>query len=262
MNFNSKQPQVIPMRHSGQVALVMVLIMTVVSAVAVSLAGRSTVDTRIQQMNVENTEALLTAQAGLEESIAKGIPVSGPLGVNGQYQVFLEERGSTGITSETINPGQVLEVNLEGVTDVSGIKIYWRAATAGGTPAIFVSDVRESGLIDYAFDTNGTGGFTTVVSGGSFAGVNYDYVTPSPISIAAGVSRKLVITVLGSAASLGVEPVGGELPSQVANYRAVGEVSSSTENTVKYGIEYDESKTDQLPPVFDYVLFSGGSISQ
>ena len=44
--------------HSGQVALIMVLIMTVISAVAVSVASRSTVETRIQEMNVERQEIL------------------------------------------------------------------------------------------------------------------------------------------------------------------------------------------------------------
>lgn len=246
---------------SGQVALVMVLIMTVVSAVAVSLAGRSTVDTRIQQMSEESSEALLTAQAGLEESIAKGMPVSGPLGSTGQYQVSLEERGSTGVTSEVIKPGQVLEINLEGAGDISGVKIYWSSAVSGASSAIFVSDIRSDRVVDYAFDDRGLDGFTRVVAGGVFGGVNYQYATPN-ISTVAGSSKKLLITVLGSAVSLGVEPVGGELPPQITNYRSVGSINTSAENTVKYGIEYAESKTDQVPAVFEYVLFSGGSIRQ
>lgn len=249
-------------QHPGQVALIMVLIMTVMSAIAVSLASRSTVETRIQLMNVESTEALLTAQSGLEQSIAKGTPLSGTLADGKQYQVSLSDTGTGSVTSEKVSPGETFEVNLEGMTGVTGIKIYWKAVIAGGTPAIFVSDVRTTQTLDYAYDTDGTGGFTKVTAGGVLNGVSYAYTTPTPITVVAGSSQKLRIAVLGSAAFLGIEPVGGQLPTQFTNFRSVADVSSTTQTVVKYGIEYLESKTDQLPAVFDYVLFSGGSISQ
>ncbi len=249
-------------KHSGQVALIMVLIMTVVSAIAVSLAGRSTVETRIQQMNVENTEALLTAQSGLEASIAQNTAVSGSLGDGRGYQVTLSDVGNTGISSELINAGQGFEINLEGATGITGVKIYWKAATPAGDPAIFVSDVRDTQSVDYAYDSTGNNGFTKVVNGGSFGGVNYTYTIPSPINISLASSKKLKITVLGSAAFLGIEPIGGEFPPQFTNFRSVADVAGTDQNVVKYGIQYVESKTDQLPSVFDYVLFSGGSIMQ
>lgn len=248
--------------HSGQVALIMVLIMTVVSAVAVSLASRSTIETRIQQMNVSNLEALLTAQSGLEESISKNQAVSGSPEAGKNYEVTLSDAGSSSITSEKINSGESFEVNLEGATGVTGVKIYWKAASAAGAPAIFVSDIGSGQTLDYAFDSTGTGGFTMVNTGGALGGVTYTYATPSPISITAGTSQKLRITVLGDSALLGIEPVGGQLPPQSTNFRSIANVSATDQNIVKYGIEYVESKTDQLPSVFDYVLFSGGSIVQ
>lgn len=247
--------------HSGQVALIMVLVMTVVSAVAVSMASRSTVETRIQQMNVENTEALLTAQAGLEESISQNQSVTGSLGT-GQYTVSLDDTGEGSVTSDKINPGETLEINLEGATGVTGIKIYWKSAVIAGTPAVFISEVAEDYSTNYAYDTNGSGGFLPAASGGSFDGVIYTQATPVPISITPGVSKKLRITVLGSSAFLGIEPVGGQLPPQNTSFRSVADVASTSENSVKYGIEYSESKVDQLPSIFDYVLFSGGSIVQ
>lgn len=250
--------------HSGQVALIMVLIMTVISAVAVSLASRSTVETRIQQMNVSNLEALLTAQSGLEESIARNEAVSGSPEAGKNFTVTLSDAGASSITSEKINPGEGFEINLVDVTGVTGIKIYWKAATPVGTPSIFVSDVRSDQNIDYAYDSTDpdTDGFTKVTTGGALAGVDYTYATPSPVSISPGSSQKLRITVLGSSAFLGIEPVGGQLPPQSTNFRSVADVSATDQNVVKYGIEYVESKTDQLPSIYDYVLFSGGSIVQ
>lgn len=251
-----------PSPHSGQVALIMVLIMTVLSGIAVSLASRSTIETRIQEMNVENTEAFLTAQAGLEESIAKNSAVQGSMGTGKDFTVTVDEIGTSSLTSEMIRPGETLEINLDGAISVTGLQIYWRGSVAGGAPAIFVTDIGDTVAVDYAFDAEGTGGFTKVVSGGTLNGVNYDYKTPTQINISPGISKKLKITVLNSAAFIGVEPVGGNLPPQFTNLKSVAEVSAGDQNVVKYGIQYLESKTDQLPAVFDYVLFSGGTIVQ
>jgi len=248
--------------HAGQVALIMVLIMTVVSAIAVSLAGRTTVETRIQQMNVENTEALLTAQSGLEASIAQNAALEGSVEVGKDYQVTLSDAGITGITTERIDPGQGFEVSLTGASGLTGIKVYWKAATPSGTPALFISDIRTTQKNDYAYDSTGSNGFTPVVGGGTFDGVNYTYVIPAPINISLASSQKIKITVLVSAAFLGIEPIGGQFPPQFTNFRSVADVSLTDQNVVKYGIEYLESKTDQLPAIFDYVLFSGGSIMQ
>jgi type II secretory pathway pseudopilin PulG len=247
--------------HSGQVALIMVLIMTVVSAVAVSMASRSTVETRIQQMNVENTEAILTAQAGLEESLTQNAAVTGTFGEGNSYAVTTADTGSDSITTERINSGESFEVNLVGSVGVTGIKIYWRAATSAGTPAIYVSDIRASNYVDYAYDTNASNGFTLAGTGGTLQGVDYSYSTPV-LNIVSGDSQKFRITVLQSAAYLGIQPIGGLLPNQFTILRSVADVASSDQNVVRYGIEYVESKTNQLPSVFDYVLFSGGSIIQ
>lgn len=246
--------------HSGQVALIMVLIMTVVSALAVSVASRSTTETRIQQMQVENTEAVMTAQAGLEAALIQNAPVSGSLSQGKDYTVSVGDMGSASIISEKINPGEVIEVDLAGANGVTGVKVYWRAAVAGQKSSLFISDVRGDRNVDYAYDTEGTGGFTGISSGGSLSGTNFDFVTPT-ITISPGNSESLRVIVLGASAILGFEPIGGTFPSQSTNYKSVANLNTGT-TTVKYGLEYSESKTNLLPAVFDYVLFSGGSIVQ
>ncbi|EKD53176.1 MAG: hypothetical protein ACD_61C00122G0009 [uncultured bacterium] len=248
------------LNHSGQVALIMVLIMTVVSAIAVSVASRSTVETRVQEMDVESKEALLTAQAGLEEAISKDTPVSGSLGTGKDYTVERGDTGATSITTEKINSGENFEVYLSG-GNVTGVKIYWNPAVAGGKPSLFITDIRSDGSVDYAYDTDGTGGFTAgTTPGGTYAGVNYSYVTPT-IPLTVGVSTKLRITVLGDPVFLGIRPMLGSFPAQSTNFKSTATLDSG-ETSIKYGIEYKESKTNQLPSVFDYVLFSEGTIIQ
>ncbi|HCQ31164.1 TPA: hypothetical protein DIU27_02120 [Candidatus Collierbacteria bacterium] len=239
----------------------MVLIMTVISAVAVSVASRSTVETRIQEMDVENKEAVLTAQAGLEEAIARDVAVSGSLESGKDYNVVRGDVGSSSITTEKINPGETFEVYLSGASGVTGVKFYWKPVVVGEKPSLFITDVRGTGNIDYAYDTDGSGGFTAgITPGGSFSGVSYNFVTPTvPVSL--GNSAKLRITVLGDSAFLGIRPIGGSFPAQSTNFKSTSTLVSG-DTSVKYGIEYIESKTNQLPSVFDYVLFSGGTIVQ
>lgn len=255
------------LNHSGQVALIMVLIMTVISAVAVSVASRSTIETRVQEMDVESKEALLTAQAGLEEAISKDTPVSGSLGTGKDYTVERGDTGSASITSEKINSGENFEVYLSG-GNVTGVKIYWNPAVAGGKPSLFITDIRSNGSVDYAYDTDGTGEFTAgTTPGGTYAGVNYSYVTPtitlslSPPSPPGTESIRLRITVLGDPAFLGIQPTVGTFPAQSTNFKSTATLDSG-DTSIKYGIEYKESKTNQLPSVFDYVLFSEGTIIQ
>ncbi len=247
--------------HSGQVALVMVLIMTVLSVVVVSLASRSTVETRVQEMGVESTGALLAAQAGLEQAVMTESAVSGTLDNDHSYDVSVDAEGVSGITTDRINPGEVVEVNLIGAVSITGVKVYWKPISSGANPAVFVSDVRTDRTLDYAYAPSNADGFTQVSSGGSFNGVNYDFVTPSPIAVSLANSRTLRIVVLGSPALIGVQPVGGQFSPQIKHYRSVGNVGSGASN-VKYGIEYEESATNQLPTIFEYALFSGGTIVQ
>jgi len=251
------------LNHSGQVALIMVLIMTVISAVAVSVASRSTVETRIQEMDVESKEALLTAQAGLEEAISKDSAVSGSLGTGKDYTVERGDAGATSITTEKISSGESFEVYLSG-GNVTGVRLYWNPAVAGGKPSLFITDVRSTGSIDYAYDTEGAGGFTAgTTPGGTYAGVNYSYVTPTiTLSVLPGSeSIRLRITVLGDPVFLGIRPMAGSFPAQSTNFKSTATLDSG-ETSIKYGIEYKESKTNQLPSVFDYVLFSEGTIIQ
>lgn len=246
---------------SGQVALIMVLIMTVISAVAVSLAGRSTVETRIQQMEIDSNQALLTAQAGLEQAISKTSAVNGSLDSTKLYQVTVDTTGASSIASEKINKGSTVEINLTGASSITGAKIYWKSAIVGGKPAIYVSDVRSDRTVDYAYDTEGTGGFTKVSSGGTLNGINYPYVTPVTVPLSPGNSTVLSITVLGDAAFIGVLPIGGTFPAQSLKYKSVASVGTGSD-AIKYGLEYNESIVNQLPEIYDYALFSGGTIIQ
>lgn len=249
--------------HRGQVALIMVLIMTVVSAIAVSVAGRSTTESRIQQQDVESKEALLTAQSGLEKALTLDANVTGTVDT-GTFDVVRTDTGSTGILTDKVLPGEQIEVNLSGLdAGTTAIKVHWKAAVAGEVPAIFVSDIQSTLTKDYAFSGDAadqTRGFAVPVAGGTWSGVVWTYST-TQIPVTPGTSLLLHITVLGKPALLGIRAIGGTntFPAQTTAFKSVGTVTS-TDTAIKYGIEYTESKTNLIPGVFDYALFSLGTI--
>ena len=244
-------------QHKGQVALVLVLIMTAVSALAVSLASRSTIDTRIQQTETESVNALLFAQTGLEQLIMNPAALSsGAPGTN--YYAVKSEIGSDSLEVGLVETGGVVEVNLVGATGLTGFSVFWSPGNSGGQPAVLISVLENLGKItDRAFAYNSDNGFTTASSGSG----GYDKTSGTILLF--GNETKARITVLGSPARLKVVPAGaGALfPSQIKSIKSVGSVQSDNK-TVKYGLQYDESKSDTIPAVFDYALFSGGGIIQ
>lgn len=243
-------------QHKGQVALVLVLIMTVVSALAVSMASRSTIDTKIQETETESVQALLYAQTGLEQLIMN--PQDSVSDAN--YSAVRTDEGSESLEVDQVKTGSTLELNLVDANFVAltGFSVSWSPVTSGEQPAVFISVIENTGEItDKAFDYGGLNGFTAASDGsGGYAKSSGD------ISVASGVS-KVRITVLGAPALLKVVPVGAgaSFPSQLKSIKSIGTVQSA-DKAVKYGLQYDESTADNVPAVFDYALFSGGSIIQ
>lgn len=245
-------------KNKGQVALVMVLIMTVVSAVVVSVAGRTTNETKIQRLSKDSSDAFLTAQAGLEDAISKQSGVQSTVGEDKAYSVVIENKGQEGILTEKVSSGSSMDIVLNGSASLQGIKIYWKSTSASPS-AVLVSKVSTGLITDLAFDSLGQNGFTQVLTGGTLSGTNFSYVTPV-VSLDASVSR-VRITVFGESAFLGIEPIGDLLPIQTLSYKSESSVGTGQE-VVKYGLQYEESKDKRTPEVFDYALFSYGSIIQ
>jgi hypothetical protein len=245
--------------HGGQVALVLVLIMTVVSALAVSLATRSTVDTRIQRTESESVNALIFAQTGLERLMMN------PTDFSVTDKNFEGERldlGSESLDLGLVSAGSTIELNLIGAdfSKLNAFRVYWGPGegSEADKPAIFISIIDGNGTIfDYAYDYDGLNGFMLA----SDASGVYQKVS-SDILINAN-TFSVRITVLGSPALLSIVPVGAgsSFPPQIVSLRSVGTVDSD-DKQVKYGLRYDESAVNNIPGVFDYALFSGGSIVQ
>jgi len=243
--------------HKGQVALVLVLIMTVVSTLAVSLATRSTVDTKIQQSESESIQALLFAQTGIEQLILN--PTSSVGEPGSDYYAETSDIGKDVIEFGSLAQGSTMEINLlPRDALLTGMRVFWGPDndSSSNRPAVLISVVESTGTItDYAYDYDGLNGFTAATN------VAGRYPKTSETIALNSNTTKVRITVLGTSAVMRVDPVGAPFPSQFKSIKSIGSKVSGPDS-VKYGLQYDESATDSVPGVFDYVLFSGGSIIQ
>lgn len=246
-------------KNSGQVALVMVLIMTVVSAVVVSVAGRVTTETRIQQLSKDSSDAFLAAQSGLEEAVSRQESLNTTtIDTDRSYKVTLENKGQEGLLTDRISSGTSIDIVLNASPSLQGIRVYWKSVTSSPS-ALFVSKITDDDIEDFAYDTTGENGFTLVSEGGTLNGVEFTHAT-NPIDLTVDVKR-LRVSLYGGAAILGFQPIGDVLPVQVVSYKSEGVVGTGAD-TVRYGLNYEESRDKRTPEVFDYALFSYGSIIQ
>lgn len=240
-------------QHKGQVALVLVLVMTVASALAVSMASRSTVDTRIQQTETQSVQALLNAQTGVEQLILN----QGDYSADGTgYSAVRTDVGSTGFDIGRIDSGSSVEINLDNSpAGLNGFTVYWKPdiGNPSSQPAVFISVISNLGAIsDYAYDYTGANGF--IAAAGTLE-------KETPVITLSSTSKLIRITALGSAALMRIVPSGATFPSQARSIKSVGSVDTE-DKKVKYGLQYNESLKDTVPAVFDYALFSGGTIIQ
>lgn len=240
--------------QSGQVALVMVLIMTVVSAVVVSVASKTTNEAKNQRLSTESNDAFMVAQSGLEDALSKKQSVTLDSG-DRSYSVELVNNGQNGLVTEKINSGTSVDVVLNASTLLTSLKIYWRPSSLSPT-SILVTKISGDVYTDFAFDTVGIFGFTKYSTSDNS---EFPYSTPN-IPIDSSVDR-VRITVFGDASFLSIIPVGDTLPVQISSYKSVATIGGG-EESVRYGLLYEESKDARTPEVFDYALFSYGTIIQ
>ncbi len=250
--------------ESGQIALVLVLVMTVVGAAAISLAGRATIETRVQEINVDSSQAMLAAESGLEAALRNAptdAVVTGSLDANTSYRVEDSAVGSDYVTLSNLKNVETVEINLVGGTG-TGIDLFWESDPAGIARGLYVQVFSAAGVIDYSIAPAGFGtGFDSsgIILNQTLGTTNFDYRRTVPFT--AGASTIMKVTVLGGESTLGYRSNGGTLANQLRRKTSVGTVVRGTD-TVKQGFEYQESITDEVPNVFNYTLFSSGSIVQ
>ena len=254
-------------QQAGQVALILVLVMTVASAVAASLAGRTILELRTQTTETDSLQAQKAAEAALEQVILNRGSI-GTTNLEGslQYSGEFEEIGQSGyITEQSIPVGGAITVKVAGTSDEpTQVTLYWSGDAAfrvseytvdgGGSSHVYYQTVDTIAGRGNSFDSSGIGGGTSFM--------NKDFGHSKTVSLMGpglGETVSLIrIMILYESSAIGIGPNDGLFAAQGIKATGLGTDTETNTNSKLEGVILTES----VPVIFDNVLYTRGSISQ
>lgn len=237
-------------QNSGQIALIILLIMVTLLTIGLSLISYSVTDVKISQDEKEAMRAFSAAEAGIEEALRQeGL---GTLWTGGTIDVG--DPGKEVTANITVNPGsgdavrnldegEFMNIDLEALTVDADLTIRWESGAALEVIVYETNSIRER----FTYSEAGTcaQGFSLADPG---VGVT--------ILVSEATDFLMRIRVLCNGTTVTVS--SADLPVQeyvITSQAAVGSAEESKTSSIEV------SKTiSALPPIFDYVLFSEGNI--
>jgi len=236
-------------KNSGQITLIALLVMVVLLTIGLAVVSRSVTDIRISKETEESARAFSAAEAGIEEALSQNL--SAWVGqhtipaLNVTYSV-----GETTSFQTKIARNDVAEVQLDGFTG-NGVNVDWRDS------GLELSLIYESGGYKIARWVRYNGpscgeNFTEVQDADMpFEIVFADFFIVNP--------KALRIRPICAETTVTVSGVGVDLPVQSYTIRSSATIPEGRQTRT---VELTKSSLAILPPIFDYVLFSGGGLNK
>lgn len=260
----------------GQVILVILLILSVILVVGLAVVSRSVTDVKISQQSQEATRALWVAQAGLEQAIKANAGIGGTLN-EVAYSVAKEDLG--GQSNNFVFPGKfssgdsqtlwLVDHNSDGTINfnpkgISRLTLFWGQSTSDKTALeatlLYKTSEGKYYFKRYAYapsELTSSTYFAQATSPCSLNEVTFTYCSDNFSLPSGSVPIFLKIKLLFNSFP---QPVGvsanASLPNQGACYESTATV---TESGITRKLQQCQL-WETTPPIFDYVLFSGGSL--
>lgn len=269
--------------QSGQVAVVVLLIMAVLLVLGLSLASQTTQEALISSQEEDTTRVFNAAETAVEEALSKlskgqTIPADAPETVNSTYlppntsatytlteDTTLSGLITQGMSSTIFLPAPITtSFNIDWSTttdcDSTGSLIVSLYYTSGGVTKVKHAAIKPNGC--YTSDSGKAVGFTDSTSiAGTYKFRYSTTLNAAPWSLVAGDVPQLLRI---KAVYEDVEFVMGgiSLPSQKDIIHAeANDTQTGDGSQEQRAIEV--TRTKPAPPVlFDYSLYSGGSLSK
>lgn len=267
---------------SGQTVLVILLVMAVILTVGLSIASRSLTDLKMSQQTQESARAFWVAQAVLDKAIKANAGES----VNYLDEIRYEvSKTSMGGGRSFVYPGKAEADNplplwlidhnaqtgeiLPGTSVTGTVTLYWgnagTPANSAATPALEISLVYRPGadfmLRRWVFDPNSArrsvNNFSAALAGGLVQGQTFAFAS-SALDITSYANPYMVrlrLIYADSPHALGLAS-SFDLPNQ-------GDCYDSRATVEESGISSRLSECvfwKTSPSIFDYLVFSGGSL--
>lgn len=249
----------------GQVGIILLLITVVMMTIGISIASRTTSDIRISDTNEQANRALDAAETGVEDALSQDLSVynGGTTGSTSQIDVSTTV-GRQQVLETTIEPGLSVGVDVTGAPNNQQLTINWAKESDCTQQASLIVSVYNTGGSNPAVRRQYAG-----MKAGACSGRNTtDGFTQSNAGTASGYNLSTTITLLSGDTLVRIRPVynetairvsgGAWLPVQMFKVKSTAQSIQSKETKA---VEVDRG-LPMPPTVFDYVLFSGGDITQ
>lgn len=260
--------------QSGQIGLVVLLLMTALLTLGVGAVTQSTSDLRDTRQETEASIAFNQAEAGVEVALAQledpaviASFVNNPsettltgnfTNTDTQTDVEYTIEKVFSITNVLLKENETIEVNLDGATFGDKLFFNWDNCNTAIEVMFFVENSGTASVQRHALsrtpspscpEASNYPGFTTV------SGTYESTITPV---VTGGNNLRLVrIRAIGGDTSVTVTTEGWPLPVQ--SYRITSTASQQNSDEVKV-VELTKS-VEALPAIFDFALFSGETIT-
>lgn len=236
---------------SGQVALIILLIMVVILTIGLSLISHSVIDVSISKDEEEAIRAFSAAEAGIEEALKQadlGTWTPGASPVGGIEPSITVSEIDNNITRE-LAEGEMMNIHLAGGTATS-VDISWDPDAALELTVFKDDDTVQRGAVASGGGTCYSG-FDT--HNDKSANIPDDFLG-GDLTLTNG--ELLRIRVLCNNTTVTV--AGAGLPTQQYDIDSRAAAGGEEESKVS-AIEVSRT-VPELPSIFDYVLFSGGNL--
>jgi Tfp pilus assembly protein PilX len=263
--------------ESGQALIILLLIMVVGLTVGLSIATRTITDLRISTQSEESQKAFSAAEAGIEDALRRDLATffgtSSTITPGVTYSTTVTPQGNTNqfVTEQPVAKDDVAQICINvtnlcpnGGTVPQEFDVYWVKQGETDDASLEITEVYESGGTfqisknSYNADHSRSNGFSNSTKGPFPLVGDTTFLNKATISLNSG-ARILRIRLFYNNATVAVvatQPVGSILPLQSYKISSTG-----TSGQITRKVEVTKS-LDALPPIFDYVLYSGTDISK
>jgi Tfp pilus assembly protein PilX len=278
------------MKSKGQIVLIILLVLTIATTIALSLISRSTTDTLITSQTEESLRAFSAAEAGIEEALKTQSGTAGPTGIVGaagvSYNVSVQSIGvSSGLFTfpQMILRGEtqtlwLVSHNSDGTLNetptytASSIGICWSDSSPKSALAVGILYKKASGeyrIVKITYDPDAVRAVTnnfnsSYIPGGCGGGTGTLYketITfnslPDPINPASDTIIALRIRPVYNNTNIVIDTDAAVLPQQGNRIESTGTTLAGTNRKI---LVYQQFRSPST--LFDAALYSQGALIQ
>lgn len=252
--------------QSGQIGVVILLIMVVILTVGLSVATRTTQETFLSTQSSESARVFNAAEAGIEQALSTDLDSLTQDTTTGTVTGVDDTTVNYSITKQAglethLFEGTSIAVDVTGVTTGNGIRVEWAKEDCANNPAAFVVAIysNTAGTISTRYRTMGNcargDGFEAAST--LAAGNQYRF----RFDLALQTDDVLVrLQPVYNDTQINVSGAGWTLPTQFYRIRseATNELGAGNESRI---VEVNRT-LPTAPTIFDYALYSGATIVQ